>query len=128
MLILSTLYAHFHTVNAFWSVTVYYGKTKLSNSINRYLINSLMLTRMKKRKDGSLTIYIQRNAPPADKKSNWLPECQMVLFLWLCACTGRKKLTVDSSCGFRNVESIGGTGCSVARVARYSRETLEAPM
>ena len=62
-------------VNAFWSVTMYDGKTQLliENPINRYLINSPMLPGMKKNKDGSVTMYIQKDAPPADKKSNWLP-------------------------------------------------------
>ena len=62
-------------VNAFWSVTMYDGKTQLliENPINRYLINSPMLPSMKKNKDGSLTMYIQKDAPSADKKANWLP-------------------------------------------------------
>jgi hypothetical protein len=62
-------------VNAFWSVTMYDGKTQLliENPINRYLINSPMLPEMKKNKDGSLTLYIQKDAPSLDKKSNWLP-------------------------------------------------------
>ncbi len=62
-------------VNAFWSVTMYDGKTQLliENPINRYLINSPMLPSLKKNKDGSLTMYIQKDAPSADKKSNWLP-------------------------------------------------------
>jgi hypothetical protein len=62
-------------VNAFWSVTMYDGKTQLliDNPINRYLINSPMLPSMKKNKDGSLTMYIQKDAPLADKKANWLP-------------------------------------------------------
>lgn len=62
-------------VNAFWSVTMYDGKTQLliENPINRYLINSPMLTGMKKNKDGSFTMYVQKDAPSADKKSNWLP-------------------------------------------------------
>jgi hypothetical protein len=62
-------------VNAFWSVTMYDGKTQLliENPINRYLINSPMLPGLKKNADGSLTIYIQKDAPPADKKANWLP-------------------------------------------------------
>jgi hypothetical protein len=44
-------------VNAFWSVTMYDGKTELliKNPINRYLINSPMLPDMKKNADGSLT-------------------------------------------------------------------------
>jgi hypothetical protein len=32
-----------------------------------------MLPNMKKDKDGSLTIYVQKDAPAADKKANWLP-------------------------------------------------------
>ncbi len=62
-------------VNAFWSVTMYDGKTQLliKNPINRYLINSPMLPGMKKNKDGSLTIYIQKDSPGKAKESNWLP-------------------------------------------------------
>jgi len=62
-------------VNAFWSVTMYDGKTQLliDNPINRYLVNSPMLPGMKKNPDGSLTIYIQKDAPSADKRANWLP-------------------------------------------------------
>ena len=42
-------------VNAFWSVTMYDGKTQLliENPINRYLINSPMLLELKKGEDGS---------------------------------------------------------------------------
>lgn len=62
-------------VNAFWSVTMYDGKTQLliKNPVNRYLINSPMLPGMKKNADGSLTLYIQHKSPGAEKESNWLP-------------------------------------------------------
>ena len=62
-------------VNAFWSVTMYDGKTQLliKNPINRYLINSPMLRNLKKNDDGSLTLYIQNKSPGKDKESNWLP-------------------------------------------------------
>lgn len=63
-------------VNAFWSVTMYDGKTQLliENPINRYLINSPMLPDLKKAADGSLTLYIQNKAPTdPDQKANWLP-------------------------------------------------------
>ena len=62
-------------VNAFWSVTMYDGKTQLliENPINRYLINSPMLPAMKTNADGSLTLYLQPKSPGADKESNWLP-------------------------------------------------------
>ena len=62
-------------VNAFWSVTMYDAKTQLlvANPIDRYLINSPMLPTLKKNRDGSLTLYLQEEAPGADKASNWLP-------------------------------------------------------
>jgi hypothetical protein len=67
--------SHFPPVNAFWSVTMYDGKTQLliENPISRYLINSPMLPAMKMNPDGSLTLYIQNKSPGADKESNWLP-------------------------------------------------------
>ncbi len=73
----------FPPVNAFWSVTMYDGKTQLliENPINRYLINSPMLPSLKKNKDGSLTLYIQKDAPPADKKANWLPAPDGTIYL-----------------------------------------------
>ena len=75
------LYAHVcqgrlpAVANAFWSVTMYDGKTQLliENPINRYLINSPMLPDMKKNPDGSVTLYIQKDSPGTDKESNWLP-------------------------------------------------------
>jgi hypothetical protein len=62
-------------VNAFWSVTMYDGKTQLliDNKINRYLINAPMLPDLKKNADDSLTIYMQKDSPGTDKESNWLP-------------------------------------------------------
>jgi hypothetical protein len=65
----------FPPVNAFWSVTMYDGKTQLliDNPINRYLINSPMLPAMKKNSDGSLTLYIQNKSPGKAKEANWLP-------------------------------------------------------
>ena len=70
-------------VNAFWSVTMYDGKSQLliENPINRYLINSPMLPSLKKNADGSLTLYIQKDAPAADKKANWLPGPNDTVYL-----------------------------------------------
>ncbi|CAN7183805.1 DUF1254 domain-containing protein [Mesorhizobium sp. LjNodule214] len=61
--------------NAFWSLTMYDGKTQLliKNPIDRYLINSPMLPRMETNPDGSLTLYIQKESPGAAKDANWLP-------------------------------------------------------
>ena len=62
-------------VNAFWSVTMYDGKTQLlvDNPINRYLINSPMLPQLKRNRDGSLTVYVQKDSPGKGRESNWLP-------------------------------------------------------
>jgi hypothetical protein len=70
-------------VNAFWSVTMYDGKTQLliENPVNRYLINSPMLPDMKKNADGSLTLYIQKDSPGADKEANWLPAPDGLIYL-----------------------------------------------
>ncbi|VVQ38400.1 hypothetical protein PS943_05843 [Pseudomonas fluorescens] len=70
-------------VNAFWSVTMYDGKSQLliKNPINRYLLNSPMLPDMKKNADGSLTLYIQKDSPGADKESNWLPAPNDLIYM-----------------------------------------------
>jgi len=70
-------------VNAFWSVTMYDGKTQLliENPIGRYLINSPMLPGMKKSDDGSLTLYIQKDSPGKDKEANWLPAPSGPIYL-----------------------------------------------
>jgi hypothetical protein len=73
----------FPPVNAFWSVTMYDGKSQLliENPINRYLINSPMLQGMKKNPDGSLTMYIQKDSPGKAKESNWLPAPNDTIYL-----------------------------------------------
>jgi hypothetical protein len=70
-------------VNAFWSVTMYDGKSQLliKNPINRYLINSPMLPNKKKNADGSLTLNIQKDSPGVDKESNWLPAPNDLIYL-----------------------------------------------
>ena len=74
----------FPPVNAFWSVTMYDGKTQLliENPIDRYLINSPMLPDLKKNADGSLTLYIQKDEPSDPvQKSNWLPAPNGPIYL-----------------------------------------------
>jgi len=70
-------------VNAFWSLTMYDGKSQLliENPINRYLVNSPMLPAMKTNADGSLTLYIQNKSPGADKEANWLPAPNGPIYL-----------------------------------------------
>ncbi len=62
-------------VNAFWSLTMYDAKNKLlvANSIDRYLINSPMLPKLRRDKDGGLTLYMQYASPGPGKQTNWLP-------------------------------------------------------
>jgi hypothetical protein len=62
-------------VNAFWSLTMYELPQSLlvENPIQRYLINSAMLTSLVPDPDGGYTFYIQNQSPGLDKESNWLP-------------------------------------------------------
>jgi hypothetical protein len=62
-------------VNAFWSLTMYAMPQSLlvANPMNRYLINSPMLSSLIKDPDGGITLYIQNESPGADKEANWLP-------------------------------------------------------
>jgi hypothetical protein len=62
-------------VNAFWSLTIYDGKTQLlvANPIDRYLINSPMLPDLKMDADGGLTLDMQSESPGAEREANWLP-------------------------------------------------------
>jgi hypothetical protein len=70
-------------VNAFWSVTMYDGKSQLliKNPIDRYLLNSPMLPAMKKNADGSLTLYIQKDSPGKALEGNWLPAPNDTIYL-----------------------------------------------
>jgi hypothetical protein len=70
-------------VNAFWSITIYDGNTQLliDNPINRYLVNSPMLSDLKTNADGSLTLYIQHDSPGKDRESNWLPAPAGPIFM-----------------------------------------------
>ena len=65
----------FPPVKAFWSLTMYDGKTQLliDNPLDRYLLNSPMMDDFVMNEDGSLTIYIQKESPGASLESNWLP-------------------------------------------------------
>jgi len=60
---------------AFWSLTMYDGKTQLlvANPLRRYLVNSPMGETYNVGTDGSVTFYIQKDSPGTDQESNWLP-------------------------------------------------------
>jgi hypothetical protein len=65
----------FPPVTAFWSFTMYDGKTQLliDNPLNRYLLNSPMMEQFVFNEDGSLTLYLQKESPGKDLEANWLP-------------------------------------------------------
>ena len=60
-------------VDAFWSMTMYGlpGQLMVENPIGRYSIGDR--SGLRYARDGSLTIYIQRESPGRKKASNWLP-------------------------------------------------------
>ena len=74
--------------NAFWSLTMYDGKSQLlvANPLKRYLLNSTNLSSYEYGKDGSLTLYVSRNKPATVKESNWLPAPDGPSTAF-CACT-----------------------------------------
>lgn len=65
-------------VNAFWSLTMYEMPASLlvANTLNRYLLNSSMLSQFKRDADGGLTLLIQNVSPGQDTEANWLPAPQ----------------------------------------------------
>jgi hypothetical protein len=70
-------------VKAFWSLTMYELPSSLlvANPLNRYLLNSPMLSQFKKDADGGLTLYIQNESPGSDKEANWLPAPKGPFFI-----------------------------------------------
>lgn len=65
----------FPPVNGFWSVTVYDGRSQLlvANPIKRYRLDSHAVPSMRENKDGSLTMYFQKEPPSPHRRPNWLP-------------------------------------------------------
>jgi hypothetical protein len=61
-------------VDAFWSLTMYNVPDfyLVANSADRYSIGD-RTPGLKSDEDGSVTIYMQKESPGADKESNWLP-------------------------------------------------------
>lgn len=84
-------------VNAFWSLTMYDGKTQLliKNPLNRYLINSSMIPELKKT-NGVIRIYIQSETPGKNLESNWLPAPQGDIYMVLRLYYPKKQALVGS--------------------------------
>jgi hypothetical protein len=62
-------------VNSFWSLTMYELPESLlvANPIDRYLLNSTMLSDFVRDLDGGITLYLQHDSPGKAKEANWLP-------------------------------------------------------
>jgi hypothetical protein len=73
----------FPPVHAFWSLTMYELPASLltANPLNRYLLNSPMLSQFKLDGDGGVTLLIQNESPGADKEPNWLPAPKGPFFM-----------------------------------------------
>ena len=116
-------------MNAFWSITMYDGRTQLlvENPIHRYLINSPMRPELKKNADGSLTVYIQKDSPGKDKESNWLPapeaRCSSS-----CASTGRRRAALGLPARQGDLETaalVPARNLSALDVKRFGDKSLE---
>jgi hypothetical protein len=70
-------------VKAFWSLTMYDGKTQLfiENPLDRYLLSSVMMDQFKLEEDGSLVVHIGKDSPGNDLESNWLPAPDGPLYM-----------------------------------------------
>ncbi len=61
-------------VNGFWSLSMYNEKILFAaNPIDRYCLGSLSDPPLVQNSDGSIDIYIQREAPDTARMPNWLP-------------------------------------------------------
>ena len=61
-------------VNGFWSLTLYNSHHFFApNAINRYSVGT-KTPGFKYNQDGSLTLYVQANAPTKEQMQNWLPS------------------------------------------------------
>jgi hypothetical protein len=70
-------------VHAFWSLTMYDLPAQLlvANPLNRYLINSPMVSDFELDDDGGLTLLIQNESPGTEKEANWLPSPKGPFFM-----------------------------------------------
>jgi hypothetical protein len=62
-------------VKAFWSLTMYDGRTQLlvDNPLDRYLLNSTMMDQFLRQEDGSIVFHIRSRSPGKELEANWLP-------------------------------------------------------
>jgi hypothetical protein len=85
-------------VEAFWSLTMYdaHDFFLVANAIDRYSIGD-RTPGLQYAADGSLTIYLQKDSPDADKESNWLPTPQTGAFRPILRLYQPKQPVLDGS-------------------------------
>lgn len=78
---------------AFWSITMYDGATRLlvHNAIKRYSIGD-RTAGLTYDKDGGLTFYLQHASPGKDRESNWLPAPEGSFYVILRAYVPKKEM------------------------------------
>lgn len=83
-------------VNGFWSLTLYNDKHLFhANALKRYSLGTKNKT-LKPNADGSLTLYVGKRSPGADKESNWLPASDGHFSLYIRAYWGKAGI-IDGS-------------------------------
>jgi hypothetical protein len=95
-------------VDAFWSLTMYNVPEfyLVENPINRYSIGDRTPGLMYGA-DGSVTIYLQKDSPGADKESNWLPTPQSGAFRPILRMYQPKTPILDGSYVLPAIRRIG---------------------
>jgi hypothetical protein len=92
-------------VKAFWSVTAYGDDDYLiDNPLQRYAVGDrdpLVFNA-----DGSLDLWVQADAPPADQQNNWLPVRAGAPFLLNARLYWPRDAALDGSWGMPALERI----------------------
>lgn len=84
-------------VNGFWSLTLYNENHFFApNELNRYSLGTKNKT-LKYNTDGSLTIYVQADAPPEAQRNNWLPAPKGADFSLFVRAYWPKTAVIDGS-------------------------------
>lgn len=91
--------------SAFWSLTMYDNDAYLvPNRLSRYALGDR--SNMKFGKDGSLTIYLQKESPGKDLASNWLPTPQSGDFKVALRLYGPKQSVIDQKWSPPSIKKI----------------------
>ncbi len=95
-------------VDAFWSLTMYDAHQfyLVENVLNRYSIGD-RTPGLAYSADGSLTIYLQKDSPGADKEANWLPTPQTGNFRPIIRMYQPKQPVLDGSYLLPAIRRVG---------------------